>query len=51
LHNGDCRREEVENRFHSPYKHWVRGLFAEVVFLSLFVIALALIGVAVVWAR
>jgi len=41
----------VENRFHSPYKHWIRGLFSEVVLLSLFVIALALIGVAVVWAR
>lgn len=39
----------VENRFHSPYRHWVRGMVAEVFYLGLFVVALCLIGAAIAW--
>ncbi len=41
----------MENRFHSPYKHWVRGLGFEIVVLSAFLATAALIGAIVAWAR
>lgn len=41
----------VENRFHNPYRHWVRGLFAEILILGLYMALLGLIGALVAWIR
>lgn len=41
----------MENRFHSPYKHWVRGLGVEVVVLSAFLLVVSLLGALVAWVR
>ena len=37
------------HRFHSPFKHWVRGLLVEIAGFSLFIFALFLLAVAVTW--
>ncbi len=39
----------MERRFHSPYKHWVAGLFTELGVLSGFVAVLIVISVVVYW--
>jgi hypothetical protein len=35
--------------FHSPFKHWVRGLLAEVTAFALFISALFVLTLAITW--
>ncbi len=37
------------HRFHSPFKHWVSGLLAEVAAFALFILGLFLMAVAITW--
>ncbi len=37
------------HRFHSPFKHWVRGLVAEIAAFSAFILALFLLAVVLTW--
>lgn len=39
----------MERRFHSPYKHWVTGFFAELGVLVAFVVVLIVIALATAW--
>lgn len=40
---------DMERRYHSPYKHWVTGLFTELGVLSGFVAFLILLAFVVYW--
>lgn len=39
----------MERRFHSPYRHWVEGLFVEFGVLSGFVLLLIALVALTVW--